>query len=222
MGVLMMLLTIGGLVLASILLIVSFFMEKKWLRNFVLGGVTVWFAFYLMALLGFSLTSREKNLALNEPKEYCGFYLDCHLHTMVTNIRTAKQLGDQTAQGMFLIVNVKVFIDAKNPNIAFRLLEPKSRLEDESGRLYTRITKAENELPTAPIQLNQDIKSHETIEKEIVFDVTEPTNKFKLSITEGYGIDKYIEAVLIDDEDSIFHQPTVFKIETNSQTASAN
>jgi hypothetical protein len=215
MGVLMMFLTIGGVILALILAIISLVAKKKWLRDFVFGAVGIWFIFYIILLLGFSLTSKEKNLALNEPKEFCGFYLDCHLHTVVTNVRTAKQIGDKTAQGTFLIVNVKVFSDAKNPNIAFRLLEPKAEITDEGGRIYTRIAEAENQLPTSQTQLNQDIKGKETIEKEIVFDITEPTNKFKLSITEGYGIDKVIEAVLIDDEDSIFHQPTVFKIETN-------
>ena len=222
MGVLMMLLTIGGIVLAIILWIISVFTKKEWLRNFVLGGVAIWFAFYLIALLVFSLTSKEKSLALNEPKEFCGFYLDCHLHTTVTNVRTAKTIGNQTANGTFLILNVKVFSDARNPNIAFRLLEPKAQVEDESGRIFSRMTNAENQLPTAQTQLNQDIKGKEIIEKEIVFDITEPTNKFKLSMTEGYGVDKYVEAVLIDDEDSIFHQPTIFKIETNLQTASTN
>ena len=215
MGVLMMLLTIGGIVLALILLAVSIYLKKQWLRNFVFGAVGIWFVFYFVMLFGFSLTSQEKNLALNEPKEFCGFYLDCHLHTVITNVRTKKTIGDKTAQGTFLIANVKVFIDAKNPNIKFRLLEPKAQITDEGGRTFSRIAEAENQLPTAQIQLNQDIKGKETIEKEIVFDITEPTNKFKLSITEGYGIDKVIEAVLIGDEDSIFHRPTVFKIETN-------
>ena len=93
------------------------------------------------------------------------------------------------------------------------------KIEDESGRIYTRNTEAENLMPTAQIQLNQDIKGRETIEKEIVFDVSEPAKDLKLLITEGYGIDKVIEAVLVGDEDSVLHQKTVFKIEPQSQMA---
>jgi hypothetical protein len=222
MGVLMMMVTIGGTALVIILLIISFIAKKKWLRTFVLGGLGVRFDFYLIALLIVSLVSTEKYLTLNEPKEYCGFYLDCHLHTAVTGVRNAKEIGNVKAQGTFLIVKVKVFSDARNPNITFRLLEPKAQVTEENGSVYTRNAEAENQLPTAQTKLNQDIKGKEMLEKEIVFDIPEPTNKFKLSITEGYGIDKYIEAVLIGDEDSIFHQPTVFKIETGSQTASGN
>ena len=208
--------TIGGLFIALILLVVAFWKKLNWLKKFVFGGVAVWFVFYVAMLFGFSLLSEEKVLALNEPKEYCGFYLDCHLHTSVLDVRTAKQIGNRTAQGIFYIVKVKVSIDAKNPEIPFHLTEPKAEVYDEGGRIYTRIAEAENQLPTAQIQLNQDIKGKETIEKEIVFDITEPTDKLKLLITEGYGVDKYIEAVLVDDEDSILHKQKHFNLQQSA------
>lgn len=223
MGVLMMLMTISGLFVAAILMIFALWKKLAWLKKFVFGGVAMWFVFYAIALVGFSLTSQEKVLSLNEPKAFCGFYLDCHLHTEITDVRTAKNIGDKTANGTFLIAKVKVFSDAKNPNIAFRLLEPKAELKDETGRTFTRNTEAENLLPTAQTQLNQDIKGKEIIEKEIVFDVPAPSKDLKLLITEGYGIDKVVEAVLVGDEDSILHQKTVFKINPQNQTmASVN
>src|SRR5437667_11272121 len=117
MGVLLMLMTIGGLVVAAILLAVSLFTKKTWLTRFTLAGVAVWFVVYAVMLLGFSLTSTEKVLAVDEAKEYCGFYLDCHMHTAVTGVRSAKTIGDKTANGTFYIATVKVFSDAKNPQI---------------------------------------------------------------------------------------------------------
>lgn len=215
MGVLMMLMTIGGLGVAAVLLIVSFLKKITWLRTFVLGGVAVWFSIYAVVLVGASLASKEKVLALNEPKEFCGFYLDCHMHTVLTGARTAKHIGDKTAQGEFVIANVKVFSNAKNPNISFRLLEPKAQLLGEDGKVYDRLPDAESLLPTGQVLLSQDIKGANTIEKEIVFDVQQTAKGLKLSITEGYGIDKVIESVLIGDEDSILHKPTVFKVEAD-------
>ncbi len=88
--------------------------------------------------------------------------------------------------------------------------------------MYSRREKAEQQLPTAQVQLNQDIKGKETIEKELVFDLTEPSDTFKLLITEGYGVDKYIEAFLIDDEDSIFHKQTYFSLREQKEIISAN
>ncbi|MEO6656199.1 MAG: hypothetical protein ABIO36_08975 [Pyrinomonadaceae bacterium] len=220
MGVLLMLMTIGGVLTALILLTVAVFTKRSWLTRFTLGGVAVWFVFYAVMLLGFSLSSSEEILAFNEAKEYCGFYLDCHMHTVVAGVRTAKQIGDKTAAGEFYIVKVKVFSDAKNPNIPFRLLEPKAEVTDGSGRLFTRDHSAEDHLPTSQIQLGQDIKGRQAIEKEIVFDITGNTQDLKLLITEGYGIDKYIEAVLIGDDDSLGHKHTYFKIAEKADTAS--
>lgn len=212
MGVLLMLVTIGGLIVAAILLAVSLLTKKTWLTKFAIGGVAVWFLFYAVMLLGFSFASTEKTLAMNEPKEYCGFYLDCHLHTVVTGVRTTKNIGSLTAKGQFYVVMVKVFSDAKNPAIAFRLLKPKTVVIDEKGTLYARNDEAEKLLPSAGAQLDQDIKGSETIQKEIVFDLPEGVQNPRLDISEGYGVDKYIEAALVDDEDSILHKRTYFKL----------
>ena len=220
MGVLLMLMTIGGLLTAVILLIVAIATKKRWLRNFVVGGVTVWFVFYAAMLLGFSLTSTEKVLAANQAKEYCGFYLDCHMHTAVTKMRTERTIGDRAAKGMFYVVNVKVFSDARNENVALHLIEPKARVVLASGDKIERDEAAEAKLPTGNVQLDTDIHNNEKIEKEIVFDV--PTNAAnpKLLITEGYGIDKTIEHVLVGDEDSIFHAQTFFELREQNESAS--
>lgn len=219
MGVLLMLITIGGLIGASVLLVIAFLGHKAWLARFTLCAVAVWFVFYVVMLVGFSLASSEKVLALNEPKEYCGFYLDCHMHTAVTGVRTAKQIGDRVAQGEFQIVKVKVFSDAKNPSIAFRLLEPKARIVFPGGEKLERDLDAEKLLPRAGISLGSDIRGRESIEKEIVFDVPASTPDAKLLITEGYGIDKVIERFLIGDEDSLFHAQTFFKLQEQTNTA---
>ena len=98
MGVLLLTMTIGGLIVAAILLVIAIATRKTWLRNFVFGGVAVWFAFYVVMLIGFSLSSEEKVLGLNEPKQFCGFYLDCHLHAAVTGVqaRGKAELQDKT------------------------------------------------------------------------------------------------------------------------------
>src|SRR5437870_2547686 len=101
MGVLLMLMTIAGFFAAVVLLIVASLTKKGWLAKFTIGGAAVWLAFYAVMLVGFSLASKEKVLAAGEAKEYCGFYLDCHVHTTVTGVRTAKSIGDRTATGTF-------------------------------------------------------------------------------------------------------------------------
>jgi len=67
MGVIMMLMTICGLIVAGVLLAVSFMTRKDWLRTFVLGGVVTWLAGYAILLFVGSFFSVERSLALGEP-----------------------------------------------------------------------------------------------------------------------------------------------------------
>lgn len=216
MGVLLMLMTAGVILAAVILLVASLVARKAWLAKFTLGGTAVWLGFYAVMLIGVSLMSNDNFLSVNEPKAYCGFYIDCHMHSVVTGVRTVKNIGDQTAKGLFYIVNVKVFSDAKNPNISLRLLDPKAVVKDEHDIRYQRRIEAENLLPTGTVDLGANIHSNETVEKELVFDLPLDVREPRLDMREGWGVDHFIEAVLIGDEDSIFHKRNYFKIQEQS------
>lgn len=218
MGVLLMLMTIGGLVAAGVMLAIALIGKKAWLAKFTLGGVAIWFVFYIAMLFGFSFSSTEKTLAINEPKAFCGFYLDCHMHAEVTSLRTAKAIGDLTANGMYYIIKVKVFSDARNPSIAFRLLDPSVVVKDGTNKFYARNEVAERLLPSSSVDLGQDIRGSETIEKEIVFELPNDVKDPRLDIREGYRIDQAIEALLVDDEDSVFHRRNYFKLQEQNDT----
>lgn len=217
MGVLLMLMTIGGVVAAAVLLAISLAMKMAWLRNFVPGGVAVWFVFYAILLFGSSLGSKEKTLGLNEAKEYCGFYLDCHMHTAVTQVQKAKTIGAKTAEGEFYIVTVKVSSDAKREPL--QLIGTEAKVFDEQKNSYTRDLEAERALGPQP-EFETRIAPAETFTKAIVFDLPTGVKGPRLDIRDGYDVDAYLEAVLIGDEDSIFHQRNYFSLEEQKQTAS--
>lgn len=216
MGVLLMLMTIGGVMAAIVPLFISYLTKKAWLRTFVIGGLAVWFVFYAVMLIGFSAMSAEKNLSLNEPKEFCGFYLDCHMHTAVTGVRTTKRIGERTANGEFYIVRVKVFSNAKQATLGLHMVDAK--VLDEQKRAYDRDLAAEASLGEQP-PFNQKISPVESFEKEIVFDLPADVRNPRLDLRDGYGIDHVIEAVLIDDEDSIFHKRNYFNISEQTKIA---
>lgn len=216
MGTLLMAMTIGGVILAVILLIIARVTKKDWLKYFVWGGVTTWFAAYVFLLFCGSFFSVEKTLALNEPKEFCGFYFDCHLHTAVTNVRKTKTLGDKTANGEFYIVKVKVFSDAKQAKLG--LITVDAKVFDTQNRAFQRDTEAEKALGEQS-PFDKQIAPPESFEKEIVFDLPSDAQNPRLDIREGYGIDHAIEAVLIGDEDSIGHKRNYFSLDNQTQTA---
>ena len=134
-------------------------------------------------------------------------------------LRTTKQLGSETAKGAFYIVGVRIFSDARNPNIAFRLIDPNAKVFVTDDSMIDRDLAAESQLPSAAVDLGGEIKGRETIDKEIVFDIPADLTDPKLHIAEGYGIDNTIEAVLVDDEDSIRHGRTYFDLKEQNLAA---
>ena len=217
MGLLLMLMTVGGLIVAAILLAIAWLNESTWLKKFVLGGVAIWFGFYVIVLLATSFNSEERSLGLNEPKEFCGFYLDCHMHAAVTGVRRAKTIGDRKAKGEFYIVNVNVFSNAAKATLG--LITVDAQAIDANGNMYTRDELAEEQLhPQLPFETH--IGPEENFDKEIVFDLPVGVEQPKLDIREGYGIDHVIEAFLIGDEDSIFHKRNYFKLQEQNIASS--
>lgn len=217
MGVLLLLMTIGGLFVAGILLIVAFWKKIDWLKTFVLGGVTVWLVFYAIIFLAGSIFSKEKTLSLNEPKEFCGFYFDCHMHAAVTDVRKTKTIGDKTANGEFYVVKVRVFSDAKRETLG--LLTVDAKIIDSQKREFRRDAAAEASLGEQP-PFDRRVSPAESFEKEIVFDLPENAENPRLDIREGYGIDHWIEAILVGDEDSFLHKRNYFKLAEQPATAS--
>ena len=205
-----MMITIGGIGLAFILLIIAVLTKQVWLSKFVLGAIAIWLVFYTTTLLGVSLASNEETLALHEPKAFCGFYIDCHMHASVSDVRTAKQIGDKTAQGIFYIVKVKIFSDARRAAIG--LHDPQFEVVDDRRNSFQPI----EDFTVAGNPFERKIPAGGSFEGEVVFDLPSDIKNPRLDIAEGVGIDKVIESVLIDDEDSILHKRVRFNLEESS------
>ena len=213
MGVILLLMTIGGLVAAAILLAVARLTKKTWLKHFVLGGVFTWFFGYAILFFIASFFSQEKTLSLNQPKEFCGFYFDCHLHTAVTDVRKTKNFGGKTANGEFYVVTVRVSSDAKSEPLG--LITPNFEIVDESKNRYRNDASLEN----PEINWQQKIPAGGSFEKAVVFDLPTDIKNPRLDVREGNGIDHAIETVLIGDEDSLLHGRNYFKLDANNQIA---
>jgi hypothetical protein len=218
MGLLLMVMSIGGVIIAVFLLLTAYLSDSVWLRKFILGCVAIWFGFYFLMLIGFSLVSTEKTLPIGEAKEYCGFYLDCHMHTAVTEVRTARSIGNRTADGEFYIVTVKVFSNAKQATLG--LLNVTAKVLDEDGSKYYRDLDAEDQVPPQP-RFEKQISPVESFEKQIVFDLPVDAKNPRLDLKEGYKIDRAIEALVIGDEDSLLHKRNYFQLSDKTQTVAA-
>ncbi len=215
MGAILLLMTIGGTIIAAILLALAFWKKIIWLKHFVLGGVTVWFSFYVIVFLMSSIFSVERTLGLNEPKEFCGFYLDCHLNARLSGVRRSKTFGRLTAQNEFFIAKVKISNDARRESLA--LITPKFTVIDEQGRQFSPTEDLTVSIQTPPFE--EKIPAGQSIESEIAFDLPPDAKNPRLDIREGYGIDHAIEAILVGDEDSLWHKRNYFGLENAATTA---
>ncbi len=212
-GVLLFIITIGGLAAAVLLLGVSLVTGRARLGTLASRGVLIWIVVYAVALLESSVTSKERILARNEAKEFCGFYLDCHLRVAVSDVQTARSIADRKAMGNFYIVTLRVISDARNPSTKMRLLDPQVSVVDGFGNRFPRDVNAEAGLPSGGVDLGNDVTAKTPFEKEIVFDLPESATNPRLDIREGYAIDVAIEAILIGDEDSFLHKRTYLGLE---------
>lgn len=189
------------------------FTRRRALRNIATVATLIVCIGYLGALLLVSLLGKPQVLATGAAKEFCGFYLDCHIHAAVVGVRRVSSVSDRIADGSFLIVRTRVFSDARNHSIKMRLLEPKVAVVDSNGTAFQRNTAIESLLPTASAGLGADITTDSPIEKDLVFEVPADSNGLRMDIAEGYAIDWVLESFIIGDEDSLLHPRTTFQID---------
>lgn len=205
LGILMLLGTVGLVVLAVVLLVQARLARRSAPWRLIGVGAAGWASIYVALLLGSSLTSSERVLTADQDKKFCGFYIDCHMQVAVTRVDTLRELGLRKANGLFYVVTLRVSSDAVRARLS--LIEPRLVMRDGAGRRY------ENVPNTADMQaLTRQIGPEESFESTVVFDLPEDASNLRLQVSEGFWIDRLIEALLIGDEDSVLHKKTSFRI----------
>jgi hypothetical protein len=203
LGILMILATFGLATLAAVVLVLARLRQRPlpW-RPLALAGAA-WAMVYAALLVGTSLTSRERELGLDENKKFCGFYLDCHMQVAVTRVDTARQVDSLTAAGVFYVVTLRVSSDAVAARL--RLLNPRLVLTDAQGHRYEPVVADRD-------SLSRLIGPEESFTTRVVFDVPDGAPTPRLDVTMGIWADRLIERFLIGDEDSVLHRRTSFRI----------
>ena len=197
MGVLLMLLSAVGVIAAVILLAFSLAFKLKWLRNFVLGAVAVWFSIYFISLVGVSALSSDETLKPREAKAFCGFYLDCHLHAAVENVTLEPGVGE----GPELDVRLRFFNDARRATLKFSEIRATLYFDDGTKVDSKPGDGRETRLPRG-----------DSSYLDLHFPLAKKAGAARLFVGEGNAVDRFLETFLIGDEDSLFHGRTYFDI----------
>lgn len=186
--------------------------------GFVVIGV------YSALLLSAALASKQRVLAAGEVKWFCGFYLDCHLGVSVARVASAKNLDGVVApivaKGVFSIVTVEFHNSARNQSLEMTLYHPLAVIVDAKGRRYQRSPEAERAIagnPSFAVPVPEQVSvSHRPSYGTMVFDVPADAPNPKLSIEEGFIVDRVLELILVNDDNSLFHQSTFLALGESS------
>jgi hypothetical protein len=100
MGVLLILLSIGGVIAAVIVAIIALVTKKSWLLKFTFAAVVVWFCSTGNAGRIFGRKHR-KGIGLKRAESILRVLLDCHLHTAVTVSGPQRRLAAWPLTGLF-------------------------------------------------------------------------------------------------------------------------
>ncbi len=205
--------TLGLLVLLVLFVLFALWTRKKWIG---FGAIVLGLALlsgYALVLVGVSLTSHEKVLALGEHKYFCE--IDCHIAYSVAGVEESTALGDELrpslAAGRFVIVHLKTWFDPStiSPHRGNGELPPGHRrvvLVDDQGHEFAPSTQAQAALAkmrgtTRP--LSQPLQPGESYVTDVVFDLPSDLRTPRLFIGDDLG---FPNRVLIGHEDSYFHK----------------
>lgn len=201
-------LAVGGVALALLT------KRPRLARRVAVGGGAVGVC-YLLALASVSGASHEVILPEGEPKQFCGFYLDCHLSAAVIAVETAAQLGDPAhpirARGRFWIVTVRLANDARREPLRFEGM--RYRVRRPGGRWSVRVSAAETAIGSDPEGATAtSFAPGESRTVRVVFDLPADVGAPVLSVKEGVPPDTGIEGLLLGDEDSAGHAPVLLAL----------
>jgi hypothetical protein len=213
LGILMIIGTFGLVALGAVAFVYSRLSGKSLARNLVLGIGAAWIAIYIVSLTATSLASQERLLGLNEDKQFCGFYIDCHMQIAVSRVDTTSRLAHVKARGVFYVVRLRVSSTAVRAQLS--LVDPHVVIRDANGRQYERQALLEENVASqgAPYRsLTTQIGPEESFLTTVVFELPADAPSPRLLVTEGIWADKLIELFLIGDEDSLLHKRTTFEL----------
>lgn len=166
-------------------------------------GLALFISFYAVLLIGFSLMSPQKVLAMHQMQcfdDWCA---------SVEQVVQRTTIGPVHARGVYYLVTIRVTSQAKR--ISQRALDAAVFLLDEQGMRYDLSPQGQKSLETAGEAgqpLNSWVDAGGSFTYTAVFDLPAKTNKPGLVISHG----SFPGLIIIGDAQSFLHKPTIVRL----------
>jgi hypothetical protein len=198
----MFILAVLGTFAMGAALVLALLLKKSlwahWIARIELAGV----ALYIVLFLGFSLTSKTRELAPGQEKHICE--VDCHLAYAVTGVDTTREYQGRTAGGIFYVVTVRVRFDS-NTIARWR---PRDLPLTPNGRTVALIDARGRHYPTSPESLERRLIPGETYTTQFVFDVPPDATDLALILASG----DWPTRLMIGHENAFLHGKVLFRL----------
>jgi hypothetical protein len=181
---------VGGLMIAAAVCVIARAPAKAALAA---GAAAAWALGYGVLLVLSSLLSHEQVLVPGDIKYFCGFFLDCHIGVAIAGTRTA---------GTDYVVSLGFTSSARRATLS--PYDVQVALIGSDGRTYDQ--------PSIAAALERQIAPGGGYVVDVRFSLPEGVRPTRLLVSEGVGIDRIIDGLVIGNENSFLHKRTYLAI----------
>lgn len=157
------------------------------------GAAAAWTLGYGVLLVVTSLLSHEQVLAPGNIKYFCGFFLDCHIGVAIAGTRVA---------GADHVVSLGFTSSARRATLS--PYDVQVALIGSDGRTYDQ--------PSIASALERQIAPGGGYVVDVRFSLPAGVRPTRLLVSEGVGIDRIIDGLVIGNENSFLHKRTYLAI----------
>lgn len=175
-----------GMLLLTATVGITFVAAMLWLRThqarwawITVGTPTAYLALLAVVTLGMG----HETLPPGTPLRFCGFYLDCHLSVTVTQVERTPSAWN---------VKLRLANDARRVALAPHGLKVELMRGDSTVELVPDATDLTTPIPAGGSR-----------ELTVAFAAAGEGETPALRVTEGFGVDRVIEGVLLGDDDAL-------------------
>jgi hypothetical protein len=186
--------------------------RRQWVRaRRVLLALAIFLVLYSAVLLGVSLLSPQRVLAMHQDRCFDDWCLSVERVVRQPTVGTSPTVA--TARGQFYLVTVQVSSRARG--ISQRALDAQIYLLDARGQRYDPSPMGQRVLDTAGQggqPLNSEIAPGGLFTRTVVFDLPPGASHLALVVTHGL----FPDVLVIGSEQSFLHKPTIIQLQTDA------
>jgi hypothetical protein len=179
-------LAVGSLVIAATFLAITGARSRA--RFAALAAVS-WIAAYALLFVASALLSKEEVLRAGDTKYFCGFFLDCHIGVSI----------EGTSDTGHHVIRLRFSSSARRATLSPYDVQVEV-IGSDGGRYAAR--------PDGRSELERAIGPGQSYTVDVTYDAPPGVRAERVLVSQGAGIDRILDGLVIGNENSFLHKRT--------------